>query len=187
MNALISAIFPRAKALILQPGPTWTMIAGEAQDAQRLLTGWVLPLAAIPPLAQFIGGILFGGLPLARGLSLAIGTYVFEIAMFLAIGWFAAWLAPRFGGDNRLDRGLAWIAYSFTPSWVAGVLWLIPPIGPLQIVASLYGLYVAYLGVVPILRVRPEQAVIFMVAIIAAGIVAGFALGVVLFTFGLMR
>ena len=187
MNALISAIFPRAKALILAPGPTWTIIAGEAHDLQRLMLSWVLPLAAIPPVAQFLGGLLFGRVPLGRGLSLAIGTYVFEIVMVLAIGWIAAWLAPRFGGENRPERGWAWIAYAFTPSWVAGVLWLIPAIGPLQILASLYGLYVAYLGVVPMLRVRPEQTVMFMVVLVVAGIVAGFALGVVLYTLGLAR
>src|SRR5262245_52602486 len=104
MNALASAIWVRARELILRPQATWATISHEVHDAQQLVVGWVLPLAAIPALAQLIGGLLFTKLRFARLLSHAIGAYILSVVLILAAAWLVAWLAPRFGGQNRYER-----------------------------------------------------------------------------------
>lgn len=180
MNAMIAAIRTRAQALLLQPKLTWAVIASENHDAQRLLVGWVLPLAAVPAVARLLGGLLFARIPFGRLLSQVIGHYIMDVVAILAIGWFVAWLAPRFEGQNRFDRGLAWAAYAATPSMLAGALLLIPQLAVLQFVGSLYGLYIGYLGLSPMLRSRPDQSWLFLLALVAIGIVAIFALSPIL-------
>jgi hypothetical protein len=96
------------------------------------------------------------------------------------VAWLVAWLAPRFSGQNRYERGLAWTAYSATPGLLAGVFQLIPGLGILQLVGQIYGLYLGYLGLAPMLRSRTDQSALFLLAIVAITVVALFAVSPVL-------
>jgi hypothetical protein len=180
MNALVMAIWGRARELILRPQQTWSTIAGEAHDAQQLFLGWVLPLAAIPATARLVGGLLFGKLGIGRLLGRVVTNYILSVLVILAVGWLAAWLAPRFGGQNRLERGLAWSAYAATPGLLAGAFLLIPTLSFLSAVGALYGIYLGYLGLAPMLRSRGEQSVIYLLAIVAITVVAMFVISPVL-------
>jgi hypothetical protein len=50
----------RAKNILLKPVETWNVIAVEAATTKGLFTGYAAILAAIPPVATFIGGQVFG-------------------------------------------------------------------------------------------------------------------------------
>jgi hypothetical protein len=176
MNAVAAAIWARARELILRPQPTWATISSEVHDAQQLVVGWVLPLAAVPAVARLIGGLAFGKLRFPRLLSQVIGSYVLTVLVILAVAWLAAWLAPRFGGQNRYERGLAWTAYAATPGLLAGVFLLIPGLSFLQAVGGLYGVYIAYLGLPAMMRSRPEQSVLYLLAVVAITVAAMFVL-----------
>lgn len=180
MNALVAAITVRARELMLGPKATWATIAGEAHDAQQLLIGWVLPLAAIPAIARLLNGLLFGQLPFGRTVSQTIGHFILDVGSIVAIAWLVAWLAPRFGGQNRYERGLAWIAYSATPGLLAGVFQLVPGLAVLQLVGQIYGLYLGYLGLAPMLRSRADQSVLFLLACVAITVAAMLLLSPVL-------
>jgi hypothetical protein len=83
-------------------------------------------------------------------------------------------LAPNFGGANDRLSGLKWIAYGYTPRWVAGIALLIPIFGSLiLLVASLYSLYVLYLGAGPVMRVPPDKTVGFVAVVVIVLIVIG--------------
>jgi len=60
--------------------------------------------------------------------------------------------------------------YSFTPAWVAGILDIIPALSPLVVLASLYGLYILYLGLAAPLLDTPREKVIgyFIVSLVVA-------------------
>jgi len=180
MNSLIAAVTTRARELILRPRATWAAIAGEAHDAPQLLIGWVLPLAAIPAIARLLNGLLFGRIQLGRLVSQTISHFIVDVALIVAIAWLAAWLAPRFGGQNRYERGLAWIAYASTPGLIAGAFQLIPGLGIVQLVGQVYALYLGYLGLAPMLRSRPDQSALFLLAVVAIAVVAMFLLSPVL-------
>ena len=53
-------IIDRAKNLILQPRAEWEKIDGETHTVQGLYTGWIMILAAIGPVAAFVGHSLVG-------------------------------------------------------------------------------------------------------------------------------
>ena len=53
-------IIERAKNICLNPGPEWNVIDEEQTPTAELLTGYVIPLAAIGAIAGFIGGSIVG-------------------------------------------------------------------------------------------------------------------------------
>src|SRR5205823_5645563 len=50
----------RAKRLLLQPAQEWATIAGEFTSAGPIYMRYLVPMAAIGPIAATIGGIVFG-------------------------------------------------------------------------------------------------------------------------------
>jgi len=74
----------RAKAILMTPKQEWAAIDTEPLDVTALLTGYVIPLALIGPIARFIGfSVLgFGGffrLSVGMGISQAILGFVLAI------------------------------------------------------------------------------------------------------------
>jgi hypothetical protein len=58
----------RAKNIIATPKSEWPVIASETVTLGDLYARFIVPLAAIPVLAQFTGGLLFG-YPILRRLA----------------------------------------------------------------------------------------------------------------------
>ena len=50
----------RAKAILMTPKQEWPVIDAEPLNVRELLLGYVLPLAAIGPVARFLGLTIFG-------------------------------------------------------------------------------------------------------------------------------
>src|SRR5256885_12240491 len=51
----------RAKRLLLQPAQEWATIAGEFANAGPIYLRYLVPMAAIGPVAATIGGVVVGG------------------------------------------------------------------------------------------------------------------------------
>jgi hypothetical protein len=162
----------RAKNIILTPKTEWLVIAGETTSAGSLFAGYVLPLVAMGQIAAIIGGMLSGhGLGLATMVLIAIVGFVQAIVGVYVLGFIAAKIAPSFGGKDDLSQGLKLVAYSYTAAWIAGVLNILPVIGAIVVlIALVYGLYLLYIGVAPMMSVAQERslgyaAVVILVAI----------------------
>jgi hypothetical protein len=90
-------------------------------------------------------------------------------------------LAPSFNGVKDQTQALKWVAYAYTPRWIAGIATLIPVLGALiALLGSLYSLYLLYLGAVPVMRVPTEKAAGFTIVMIVASIVLFFVVGIAL-------
>ena len=74
-------------------------------------------------------------------------------------------------------RALKVVAYSYTPAWVAGVLHLVPSLGALVLLATLYGLYVMYLGLPVLMRTPAEKAMPYTAVVVVCAILVFFVLG----------
>jgi Yip1 domain len=189
-------VVERIKGICLKPGLEWSRIETEPLTTRELLVGYVAPLAAIGPLAQFVGGVVLGRslsfagtyrIPLVTGIGLAVLAYVMSIIGTLGVSWIINALAPSFGGLKNRRQALRVAVFAYTPTWIAGVFMLFMPLGPLIIVASFYGLYLLYLGL-PVLMKSPREkagsytAVVVVCAValwVAAGALAGMMGGVV--------
>jgi len=177
-NPVVSTIFVRAKAILTRPATEWLVIDQETPPINMLFTGYILPLAAIPPACRFLHSVLFGyGIfgfsyrPSFFGsLVSAIGSYLLSIVMLVILALLIEALAPTFLGQKNRLQAFKLVAYSATASWLAGIFELIPGLGLLSLL-GLYSFYLFYTGL-PVLMKSPQQKTIpYIAVIILAGVV----------------
>jgi len=178
----------RIKAICLKPNAEWPVIEAETTSTRDLMIGYVAPLAAITPIAGFVGGVFIGRtipfvgtyhVPLGAGLTLAVVTYLLSIVGVYLLSLIISALAPTFGGQKSNAQALKIAVYAYTPAWVAGILTVFTSLGILAIIASFYGLYVLYLGL-PVLMKNPrEKSVGYTIVIIICAIVLGVVIAAV--------
>ena len=182
------SLVDRVKNILLTPKTEWDVVAGETTAGPALVTGYVLPLAAVSAIAGFIGAVLIGvSMPFAGtvrvgmtfGLVTAIIQIVMAVVMVYVVGFVIDFLAPTFGGQKNFPQALKVAIYAYTPVWVAGVLKIIPMLGILVLLAALYAFYLLYLGLPRLMRSPPEKAAGYTVVVVIASIVLAIIIGVV--------
>ena len=160
-----ASLVDRAKAIILKPKEEWPKIAAEQQSQGDILRSWVLPLAAIGPVAGFLGGQIFGyggfGFSfrpsLVGGISTALISYVLAIVSVYVLTFIADWLAPKFEGQSHRGNAFRLVAYGYTAAWLAGIFGLIPALAFFGLL-GLYSIYLIYTGATPMMKVPEEKA-----------------------------
>lgn len=186
-------LIERARNIVLQPANEWRVIAGENISTGDLYKSYIVPLAAIGPVATFLGLSLFGTsmplmgtfrMPLLAGLSMAIVSYVMALVSVYVVALVIDYLAPTFGGEKNQGQALKVAAYAYTPAWLAGVLHLIPSLGALVLLASLYGLYLLYLGLPVLMKAPQDKAVPYTAVVVVCAIVVAVVIGAVAALFG---
>lgn len=182
-------IVARAKAIILKPKEEWPVIDRETTPSGDIFTRYALPLAAIGPVAQFIGGQVFGygafGVTyrpsIASGLSMAILGFVLSLVGLFVVSFIADKLAPKFGGESSSRSAFKLVAYSMTASWLAGIFGLIPSLSLLGIV-GLYSFYLFYVGAGTLMKVPEDKTLtytivtvvcVLLIYIVIGGVTAG--------------
>jgi len=182
------AIVNRVKGICLTPKTEWDVIAEEETSTADLFKGYAVPLAAIPPIAGFIGGSLIGRslpfvgsyrVPMVSGLVLAIFTFVMALVGVFILSLIINALAPSFGAEKNSGQALKVALYSYTPGWVAGVLQILPMLGLLAILAGLYGLYLLYLGLPRLMKCPQEKAVGYTAVVVVCAIVLYIIVGAI--------
>ncbi|MBE3109746.1 MAG: YIP1 family protein [Acidobacteria bacterium] len=165
-------IVQRVRSIILKPKEEWTKIKAEPSTVAGLFSSYAMILAAIPAVCQFLGNILVGRrLPMVgvfrwsmgRALGNAVVSYVFALITVYLFALIINELAPNFGSAKNMTSALKLSVYSMTPGWVAGIFYIIPGLWILGILASLYGLYVLYLGFdTPMMETPKDKVVGYM-------------------------
>ena len=179
-------IVERVKNICLTPATEWPVIAGESTPPATLVTGYVVPLAAIGAIAGFVGGSIIGRtLPfigtfrtgMVAGAALAIFTLVMAVVGVAILAVIINALAPTFGAQP--DSGQAWklAVYSYTPAWVAGVLNILPLLGILALLAAVYGIYLMYLGIPQLMKCPSDKAVGYTAVVVVCAIVLSILVG----------
>jgi hypothetical protein len=182
-----SGIIQRAKDILLKPKETWPVIAAEPATTQSIYVPYVVALAAIGPVAQFIGGQVFGftafGVtyhpPIASALVSAILSYGLTLATVFLLALVIDGLAPNFGGQKDQVQALKVAAYSATAGWVGGIFGLVPALGLIGALLGLYGLYLLYLGLPVLMKAPQDKAVGYTVVVVIVAIVLFLIVGAV--------
>jgi hypothetical protein len=185
----------RAKNILLSPRAEWTRIAGETTGLGQLLTGYVLPLAAVGAVAGVIGSMMFLGMLFgAAGLVPAIVGAVISVAMTLLgvflCGMLINALASSFGSTPNQTRANQLAAYSATASLIGSWGAIVPFLGWLFALAGgIYSVVLFYMGLTPMMQTPEDKRVIFTIVLaliaIAASWVVGMVMATVLVTMGL--
>jgi hypothetical protein len=173
----------RAKAILLTPQKEWPVIEAESATVASLYTGYIIPLAAIPAVASFIGLSVFGfggilRVPFGIGLEAALIRYVATLVGVFILALIIDALAPTFGGTKSQIQALKLAAYSSTASWLAGIFMILPALGILAIV-GLYSLYLLFVGLPVMMKSPQEKSMGYTVVVILAAIVLFAVVGAV--------
>ena len=180
-NSLVN----RAKAIILAPKDEWPKIAASPESIGDIYRSWVIPLAAIGPVATLIGGLVFGygalGFYYKPTFMGAIVTAILSYGLTLIGVYLVAViidaLAPSFGGTPNRTAAFKVAAFGSTAAWVAGIFGLVPALGFLGIL-GLYSLYLIFLGLPLLMKSPPEKATGYIIATIVAAFAVSLLIGV---------
>ncbi|MBD5605080.1 MAG: DUF1282 family protein [Candidatus Eremiobacteraeota bacterium] len=180
------SLITRATNIVMRPNAEWPAIAADPATPASIFAGYVVPLAAIAPITSFVGFSIVGvGIPfvatyrvgLVAGVTDAVISYVFALLGVLVLTAIVNVLAPSFGAQKFGSRALKVAAYALTPSFLAGIFLIYPPLGILGIIASLYTIYLIFLGLRVVMGASSEKAPIYAVSVIACAIVVGVVFG----------
>ena len=178
-------IVDRVKRLLLSPDPEWAVIAGEPATLGGLITGYVLPLAALSAIGSLLGS-LFLGLGLMFALRVAIVGLVMAVIAVVILSVIIDALAPTFGAAKSSTNAAKVAAYAPTPAWVGGIFQIIPALGSvIAFIGALYALYLLYLGLMRVMKSPSDKAVGYTVVVVVIAIVVGFAASYVTAAIGL--
>ena len=173
------SLMERAKNIVLQPKTEWPVIDAEQTSTGALYTGYIIPLAAIGPIAQIIGWSVFGmslpfvgtfRIPIGYAVRTAVITYVASLIGTFVLALIIDALAPTFGGQKNQMQALKVAAYSSTAAWLAGIFGIIPALAILGLL-GLYSLYLLYLGLPVLMKAPEDKAVGYTVVVIICAIV----------------
>jgi len=171
----------RVRAVLFEPRATFKEVDSEFTKPGALWGKYILPLAAIGPLAGAVGRLIFGkriagtSLPESLPIDGAIIWFVIALALQLiavfALTQVINLLTPGFGGQKNDVQALRVAAYSSTPVWLAGVFNIHGRFLILGIIVSFYGLYLLYLGLPTLMKVPKDRAMGYTAVVIIASIV----------------
>ena len=181
-------IVERAKNILLQPTQEWQVIAAERTTTAELYSGYIVPLAAIGPLASMVGMSLIGislpfvgtyRAPIITSIIQAVVTYVLTLVGVYVVAFIIDALAPTFSGEKNSLQALKVATYASTAAWVGGIFALIPALSMLGLLPALYSLYLLYLGLPTLMKAPQDKALVYTVVVVIAGIVIFVVIGIV--------
>jgi len=171
-----NAIIKRAIGIITKPNEEWKTIKDESATISDLFMKYAIILAAIPAIAGFLGWIVlfrfymrFAG----RSLIWAIFIYAFSLISVYILALIIDALAPTFGAQKDMIKSLKIAVYSFTATWVAGILYIIIPTRffLVLIIGLSYSSYLLVTGIKNLKEAPKDKEVGYFIAIIVAQIV----------------
>lgn len=180
-------ITERIKGILLRPKEEWQTIAGETTPIAELYKNYIFLLAAIGPIASFIGMSLVGvslsvggayRVPITTGILHAVVQYGLTLVGVYVFAFIIDALAPTFSGEKNLSQAFKLATYSCIPGWLVGIFALIPALGILGIL-GLYGLYILYVGLPVLMKSPKEKSTGYTVAVIIAAVVIFVVIGAI--------
>jgi hypothetical protein len=160
----------RVKGILLSPRAEWSAIGAEPVTPGDVWLGYVVPLALVAPVALAISQVALGtSFPmvgvvkaaLVTGVGAALLTFAMSLLQVAVLAYCVNAMAPRFQAVQDRLAALQVVAYSMTPVWLAGILYLLPALSFLWVVAALYAFVLAMLGLRTLMRCTPQQALAY--------------------------
>jgi hypothetical protein len=176
----------RIKRLLTAPEAEWARIDAEPMTVRGIFTGWIVPLAAIGPIAGLIRSLLFGygafGISyrpsVTSALLTAVTLYAVALIGIYVLALIVDALAPSFGGAKNPVAAMKVVAFSWTAAWLAGIFQVIPGLWWLGLV-GLYSFYLLWIGLPMLMKSPADRAAAYVAVAIVLAIVATAVIGAV--------
>jgi hypothetical protein len=173
-------ILSRTWGLVRDPRAEWEQIRDEETNIPSILFGYVLPLAAIPPLCGAIGSLAFGEhygdavvrTPVATILVSAIVTLFASVALVYLLGILINTVAENFDAEKNEIASQKIAAYAMTPAFMSGVFSLWPPLWWVSLIGIGMTAFLIYRGLPILMKAEPERALGYTTTVMIAGLIA---------------
>lgn len=175
-----AGLVTRIQNILMKPAAEWDVIDGEMATVPGLFTGYACILAAIPALASVVGGLLFAHWAIMLVVIVAVMTYVSALLGTFIMAFIIDALAPSFGAQKNMVQATKVVVYSYTASWVAGILNIVPMLGIIAGLAGLYSLYLMYLGLPKLMKSPADKTVGYFVVSIVCAILVNIVIAVII-------
>jgi Yip1 domain len=174
----------RVKGILTNPRQEWAAIDAEPLNLSEVLVGYVLPLAAIGPIASVIGWSTFGfgglfRMSIGSLITTAIISFILTIVGVFLCAWVANALAPSFGATPDMSQAIKVSIYSSTAAWVAGIFNIFPALAILAVIGGLYSLYLLFIGLPMLMKAPPDKGTTYTVVVIIVVIVVYMVVGTI--------
>jgi hypothetical protein len=173
----------RAINMCTKPAAEWQVVASEPHTVEGLIRSYAAPLAAIGPIASFLGTLIFlsfFGAGIFMALCGAIVSWIFGLIGCYIAAVVIEKLAPTFQSSGNTVQALKMVVFASTPMWLAGVFQIIPLLSlPLMLIAGLYSIYVFYLGLTPVMKTPGSQVIPYMAVSAVIMIVISIVFGMI--------
>lgn len=176
-------LLSHAWGLFTHPDSEWDEIRRERTTVSSFYVGYIMLMAAVPPVCGLIGSTLIGWqfgdgaavrLTLASALPISILFYLAILAGIYVIGRTIHWMAKNFDADIDLPHSIAFAAYTATPMLLCGLMGLYPIIWLNMLVGLLalaYTVYLLYEGMPILARIPKEKAFLLSSSVLTVGMV----------------
>lgn len=155
----------RILAILIDPAGEWERIEGEIDDPVSLMIRYVAPLAAVPPIFDFLGTCIVGVIgpggatiraPLLDGILGALFGYLESFVLVLLLALITNLVAPLFGSRRTFVNAFKLVIYSFTPVWLSGIFLILPGLRFL-VLTGFYGAFIVVVGLPHLLKPAKEN------------------------------
>lgn len=173
------SLFDRAKNILVTPKTEWEVIKTESLSVGDMFTKYAMILAAIPAIAGLIGYSVFGfsygfgsfHLPIGTGILWTISTYILSLAGIYILAFIIDALAPSFGSTKDMSASMKVAVFSYTASWIAGILMIFPVISWIAIIGSIYSLVLLFMGLRSVKEVPQEKLTGYFIVTLVIAVV----------------
>ncbi|HMG18339.1 MAG TPA: Yip1 family protein [Gemmatimonadales bacterium] len=183
----------RVKGIMLEPRATFKEIDTEFTKSGEVWGKYIIPLAAIGPIASMVGMFIFGKrvpftsltnpVPISTVISTGIATFVLALLSVFVLSRIVSLLAPGFGGQRNDVQGLKVAAYSSTSAWLGGIFQVLPALNLVSLIFALYSLVLLYVGLPIVMKVPKDRAMGYTAVVIIVWIVVYLIAGAVVAAF----
>ncbi|PYO12331.1 MAG: YIP1 family protein [Gemmatimonadetes bacterium] len=164
---------------MLTPSQEWATIAAEFTTPGPIYGRFLLPMAAIGPLAATLGTVVFGvrgilwdayDMAALDALTAGVLQYGLNLAGVYALALVVDRLAPTFSAHRNPVQALKVAAYSGTPYWLGGVLALLPKLSWMGALFGFYGIRMLALALPSVMKAPRDKAGAYTLVVAVAGI-----------------
>ncbi|MDR0874452.1 MAG: YIP1 family protein [Prevotellaceae bacterium] len=170
--------FNRAKQMLLSPKTEYQAIEQKDTPHTKVLTSYILPLLLIPALFAFIGygliGYSYNGHHFSDaglGFRMAIVQIIVLLGGIYLSTFIINALADNFGATKNFNRTFSLVAYAYTPMFLAGIFNIHHSLWWLLFLVGLYGLYLLFVGLKPMLKPAEDKADTYSIISLAVTVV----------------
>ncbi|HEX4601810.1 MAG TPA: Yip1 family protein [Gemmatimonadales bacterium] len=174
--------------MIVQPTQEWATIAGEFTTAGPIYWRYVIPMAAIGPVAATLGTVISGersslggtyGLSAMDAVTGGVLEYGLSLLGVYGLAALVERLAPMFGAQANRVQALKIAGYGATPYWLGGVTALFPKLTLLGMVFGLYSVRLFVTGLAPVMKAPRDKTAAYTLLVTIGAMLIGLVISAV--------